>query len=73
MAKDFKISKPNGVCHATGRDIAPGEEFVALLRMDGEELVREDYHLDSWTEQQEQAAVANSSEEPGSTAPQRDH
>jgi hypothetical protein len=48
MAKDFKISKAHGTCHQTGEPIQPGEEFVALVRDAGEELLREDYSLSAW-------------------------
>lgn len=50
MAKDFDISKATGLCHRTGQPIEPNQEFVALVRMAGEELTREDYSLAAWAE-----------------------
>lgn len=54
MAKDFKISKAQGLCRQTGEPIEPGEEFVALVRDAGEELLREDYSLAGWQQLAEQ-------------------
>jgi hypothetical protein len=50
MAKDFKIGKPAGICTHSGEEIAPGEEVMALARMTGEEILREDYSLAAWGE-----------------------
>lgn len=60
MAKDFKISKALGTCHQTGEPIQPGEDFVALVRDAGEELLREDYSLAGW----EDLAGQNPAEQP---------
>ncbi len=50
MAKDFKISKTEGICCKSGEAIPPGEEFVALVRIREDELIREDYSLAGWEE-----------------------
>jgi len=43
MAKDYDIAKTGGRCVACERELAPGEEFLATVREDGEELTRCDY------------------------------
>jgi len=48
MAKEYDIAKPAGLCHGTGEQMAPGEEFVAVLRETPDQLVREDYSLAYW-------------------------
>ncbi len=59
MAKDFKISRPEGVCNKCDESLAPGEDIVALVKAGPEELLREDYHLACWVEPMEQQASAN--------------
>lgn len=46
----YEISRPTGVCAATGRVIAVGEQFVAALAEDegGERLERQDFSIDAW-------------------------
>jgi hypothetical protein len=46
----YEISRPTGVCAATGRVIGVGEEFVAALAEDegGERLERLDYSVEAW-------------------------
>ncbi|MFM9996570.1 MAG: hypothetical protein ACKVU4_12315 [Phycisphaerales bacterium] len=50
----YEIARPTGVCAATGRAIAPGEPFVAVLVEAGsageESLQRRDYHAESWAD-----------------------
>lgn len=48
MAKEFKISKSEGVCLACGKELQPEEDIVALVRTGEEELLRQDYHRDCW-------------------------
>ena len=50
MAKDYDIAKPTAVCRGTEKELAPGEEFVAVLRDADGELSREDYSLAFWQE-----------------------
>ena len=52
MAKEFpyKIAKTEGVCHHTQNPLEPGEEFVALIRLQKNEILREDYSLAAWDE-----------------------
>ncbi|MHC4561496.1 MAG: hypothetical protein ACYS8X_01850 [Planctomycetota bacterium] len=50
MAKNYDIAKPAGVCCGSGKELAPGEEFMAALRQTPEQLVREDYSLEWWRE-----------------------
>ncbi|NBB94742.1 MAG: hypothetical protein GVY16_03280 [Planctomycetes bacterium] len=59
MTKDFKIGRPAGICAKSGKDIAPGEEFMALARMVGEEILREDYSLAAWEQIDTEALSAD--------------
>jgi hypothetical protein len=53
MASDsgFDIARPTGVCAASGRPIAAGEEYVAVLVETGPEegFVRRDYSAEAWS------------------------
>lgn len=46
----FEIVKAKGVCTATGRPIAVGDEFIAALveTADGNGMERQDFSLDAW-------------------------
>lgn len=46
----YEVARPTGRCAVTGRAIAPGEAFVAVLveRDEDERLERRDYTLDAW-------------------------
>ncbi len=46
----YEVGRMTGRCAATGRELRPGERYVAaLVEVPGqEELVREDYALDAW-------------------------
>ncbi|MBN1555018.1 MAG: hypothetical protein JXA11_09745 [Phycisphaerae bacterium] len=48
MAKEFKISKSEGVCGVCGQALQPEEEIVALACSGEEELLRRDYHRACW-------------------------
>jgi len=48
MAKDYEISKTAGVCSSCGKELSPGEEFLAALKEAGEEFQREDRCLACW-------------------------
>jgi len=52
MAKDYDIAKPRGLCAACGRQMASGEEFVAILVENApateNEFLREDYCTACW-------------------------
>ena len=45
---EYDIAAPSRVCTATGRDLKPGEPFVAVLLEEGEKFVRKDYAADAW-------------------------
>lgn len=47
----YDIARPTGVCAATGRRIAAGEPFVAVLieRDDADRLERRDYTIEGWS------------------------
>ncbi|MBN1488696.1 MAG: hypothetical protein JXA69_02165 [Phycisphaerae bacterium] len=46
---DWQIERTSGKCAASGRELAEGEEFYAVLIDRGETLERLDYALDAWT------------------------
>jgi hypothetical protein len=46
---DFDIQRCTRRCAASGRELAPGEEFYSVLRRQGAELVRTDYAASHWT------------------------
>ena len=45
-----EVVKSTGVCAATGRELAEGEEYYAVLFEEGDSFRRVDYTLESWTE-----------------------
>ena len=44
----WEIERSGGVCAATGRELAEGEEHYAVLHEDGDSFRREDYCLEAW-------------------------
>ena len=42
------IQGPTHVCAATGRTLAPGDKYCAVLCEDGDKYVRRDYAADAW-------------------------
>lgn len=48
----YDIARPTGVCAATGRRIAAGDRFVAVLieREEGDRLERRDYTVEGWSD-----------------------
>jgi hypothetical protein len=46
--EQWEVAKCGGVCAATGRQLAEGEEHWAVLFEAGESFRREDYALDAW-------------------------
>ena len=51
MAKDYDIAKTGGACCLCRKDLAPGQEFIATVREDGDGFQRADYCLDCWQDQ----------------------
>lgn len=45
---DFEIKNCSRHCAATGRELQPGEEYFAVLRKSGADVLREDYAVDQW-------------------------
>ena len=45
-----EVVKSTGVCAATGRELAEGEEYYAVLFEEGDSFSRVDYTLEAWTE-----------------------
>jgi hypothetical protein len=50
--QDWEIARPLGECSATGRQIAPGEEYYAALVETPEGFRRMDYCADYWEKNQ---------------------
>jgi len=48
MGKDYEIARASGSCGACGRELAGGQEFVAVLHDRGETFEREDLCGDCW-------------------------
>jgi hypothetical protein len=44
----YDVPRPGGKCAVSGRDIAPGEKFIAAVRESGTGLERLDVALDAW-------------------------
>ena len=45
---DYEVRRFTRHCAATGRELAPGEEFYTVLVVDGAEVRRLDYAADAW-------------------------
>jgi hypothetical protein len=45
---EYEIQRFTRQCAASGREMAPGEEFYSVLTVDGAELVRRDYAKAAW-------------------------
>jgi len=46
---DYEIQRSTRHCAATGRELAPGEEFYSVLVAEGAEWKRLDYCLEAWS------------------------
>lgn len=47
--EQWEVTRCSGVCTATGRALAEGEEHYAVLVEEGESFRREDYSLEAWS------------------------
>jgi len=60
MAKEYNITRTTGQCGACGKEMQPGEEFVATVRPAPEEtdedFVRQDFCLPCWQPRTEDGA-----------------
>jgi len=45
---DYELPRCTRHCSATGRELAPGEEFYSALFSEGSSLVRRDYAKEAW-------------------------
>ena len=45
---DYQIQRCTRCCAATGRELAPGEDFYSVLIAEGADLKRCDYSVDAW-------------------------
>jgi len=48
MAQDWQVEHSTGKCAVTGRPLAEGEEYYAVLFEEGESFRRADYSLEGW-------------------------
>ena len=48
MAREYNLSKTTGVCNRCGKELRPGQSFVATVTEANEELLREDFCPDCW-------------------------
>ncbi|HUT58607.1 MAG TPA: hypothetical protein VNA25_12250 [Phycisphaerae bacterium] len=48
LAREYNIAKTSGLCGKCGRELTPGEEFIAVLIEPGEELQRQDFCGACW-------------------------
>ena len=48
LSMDYEVQRCTRHCCATGRELAPGEEFYSVLIAEGAELVRLDYAVEAW-------------------------
>jgi len=49
MAQDWQVEHTTGRCAVTGRELAEGEEYYAVLFEEGESFRRADYSVDGWS------------------------
>ena len=49
LKQTWQVESPHGVCAATRRTLAEGEEFYTVLFEDGESFRRADFSLEAWT------------------------
>jgi hypothetical protein len=52
---DYEIQRCTRHCAATGRELAPGEQFYSVLVAEGAETKRYDYSAEAWTGPPEKA------------------
>ncbi|MBI1247148.1 hypothetical protein GC197_04810 [bacterium] len=45
---DFDIQRCTRKCHATNRELRPGDEYFSALVPEGAEVVRQDYSKEAW-------------------------
>lgn len=62
---DYEIQRCTRHCTATGRELAPGEEFYSALIAQGADLERRDYSIEAWGGPPEGAVGWWKSEMPG--------
>ncbi len=65
---DYEIQRCTRRCAATGRELAPGEEFYSVLLAEGADLKRCDYSVEAWTGPPEDAIGWWKSQMPSSTS-----
>jgi hypothetical protein len=58
MPKDYEIARSAGTCASCGRQLAAGEEFMAVLKETPDQLAREDYCVGCWSAEGTEAPAA---------------
>ncbi len=56
MAREYDIAGASGLCRGCGRELAAGEEFVAVLLDGGQEFRREDFCAACWQSRPDERA-----------------
>ncbi len=51
MAKDYNITKPNGLCCACEQQLQPDQEFAATVRQIEDGFARQDFCLNCWADE----------------------
>lgn len=54
----YAVSKPLGKCAVTGRQIQPGEKFMAMVKETPSGLERQDFSLEAWEQADKTDALA---------------
>jgi hypothetical protein len=62
---EYEIQRFTRHCAATGRELAPGEEFYSVLTEEGSNLIRKDYSTSAWQGPPDQALGWWKSQVPG--------
>jgi len=55
---DYEVSRPGGKCVITGKDIVPGEKFMAAVKETQTGLERADVRLEAWGEYPRESLLA---------------
>jgi hypothetical protein len=66
---DFDIQKCSRRCIVTGRQFAPGEEFYSVLISEKGEIIRQDFSLEAWKGEPENALGSWRSRIPDESTP----
>ncbi len=68
---EYDIAAPGRVCTATGRELKPGESFMAVLVEEAGKFVRKDYSAEAWPGTPEQYIAFWSGKIPAADRPRK--